>query len=240
MAMLLFWGIFALGVFLSWRDPEFAYKVAGKDFVDQVDDNFSEELDGRSSDASAVMGGFYAKHNPTIGLRCFAFGMLLGVGGLFETAMNAAVIGTLFGYMIQSPNHTHFFHFVTAHSSFELTGVVLMAAAGMRLGFSMIDTGGRTRSDSLRRAASQIVPIMSVGVIFFLTAAPIEAFISPSALPYPVKAGVAIVSALMIFFYIAMLGYAGSKTTMAPADKYRIPSESFPTEQPEGALVDAG
>src|SRR5580700_1503334 len=44
MAMLLFWGIFALGVFLSWRDPEFAYNVAGKEFVDKADDSFSAEL----------------------------------------------------------------------------------------------------------------------------------------------------------------------------------------------------
>ena len=86
-----------------------------------------------------------------------------------------------------------------------------MAAAGMRLGFSMIDTRGRSRADAVYRAARRSVPVMSVGVVLFLLAAGIEAFVSPSAAPYAVKAGVAVLSIVMLLFYFVVLGISGPK-----------------------------
>ena len=86
-----------------------------------------------------------------------------------------------------------------------------MAAAGMRLGFSMIDTRGRSRADAVYRAARRSVPVMSVGVVLFLLAAGIEAFISPSSAPYAVKAGVAALSIVMLVSYFIVFGYPGRK-----------------------------
>jgi hypothetical protein len=44
-------------------------------------------------------------------------------------------------------------------------------------------------------------------VILFCLAAVIEAFISPSSLPYAFKAFVAVVSSGILLFYFVMLGY---------------------------------
>ena len=52
------------------------------------------------ADERAAMAGFYIRHNATIGLRCFAFGLLAGVGGLYETVFNASTLGAEFGYMV--------------------------------------------------------------------------------------------------------------------------------------------
>jgi hypothetical protein len=43
-------------------------------------------------------------------------------------------------------------------------------------------------------------------VAMFFIAAPIEGFLSPSPLPYSIKATVAIVSAVLILFYVVVLG----------------------------------
>ena len=51
---------------------------------------------------------------------------------------------------------------------------------------------------------------MSVGVVLFMLAAGIEAFISPTAAPYAVKVGVAVLSVVMLVFYFLVLGYPGS------------------------------
>ena len=79
-----------------------------------------------------MMAGFYIQHNTTIGLQCFAWGILLGLGSLYQLFSNALIFGTLFGHMATKPHGANFFEFVTAHSAFELTAIIVASAAGLR------------------------------------------------------------------------------------------------------------
>ncbi len=171
--------------------------------------SFSQPITGRDIDDSSAMGGFYVLHNAGIGLRCFAAGLIMGVGGLFITMSNAVQLGAMFGYMFTSDARDNFITFVTAHGPFELTAIVFSAAAGMRLGFSLVATGGLSRGASLRRAINEATPTMATGVILFCLAAMIEGFLSPSGAPYAVKAGVAVLSTLLLGLYIFGLGSLG-------------------------------
>jgi uncharacterized membrane protein SpoIIM required for sporulation len=153
-----------------------------------------------------MMAGFYIWHNAGIGMQCFVFGLFAGVGGLFETVFNAAYLGGVFGFMMTVPEQNNFFEFVTAHGPFELTAIVLAAGAGMRLGFSLLYTQGRSRMHSLRAAGRESVPSIMVAVVLFMLAAFIEGFISPSALPYTIKAFVAAASSALLMFYFVVLG----------------------------------
>ena len=211
LAFVLFWSVFLLCMYLSWRNPDFAEQAVGKELLVQMESMYSREAIHDRADASAGMSGYYISHNGTIGLRCFAYGVLAGIGGIYETIFNAAVLGAVFGHMMDDHYRTHFVHFVTAHGPFELTAIVLMAAAGMRLGFSLVNTGGRGRGDALFHAARRSVPVMAAGVVLLALAAGIESFISPSSLPYAVKAGVAIVSTAILLFYFVVLGYPGQR-----------------------------
>jgi uncharacterized membrane protein SpoIIM required for sporulation len=136
--------------------------------------------------------------------------VLLGVAGIFTTVFNAALLGTVFGYMTRSPSAANFFQFVTAHGPFELTAIVVSAAAGMRLGFALINTGGLARLEALRLSGRRAMPIMGVAIALFALAALIEAFLSPSTAPYEVKAFVAALSTAMLLFYVFGLGLARS------------------------------
>ena len=51
------------------------------------------------------------------------------------------------------------------------------------------------------------MPAACFSVVLFCLAAVIEAYISPSALPYWVKASVAVFSSGALMFYFVMLGY---------------------------------
>jgi uncharacterized membrane protein SpoIIM required for sporulation len=141
--------------------------------------------------------------------------LLFGIGGLFETFSNALILGTVFGHMTNSPARDNFFQFVTAHGPFELTAVVLCAATGMRLGFSMIDTKGYSRRASVRRAVEEAIPTACAAIILFCMAAAIEAFLSPSAAPYWIKALVAVLSGGLMMFYFVMLGRPRSEADAA-------------------------
>jgi uncharacterized membrane protein SpoIIM required for sporulation len=153
-----------------------------------------------------VMTGFYIQHNAGIGLRCFAWGIFLGLGSLKEMLFEGIVLGTVFGHMAVGPHASNFFTFVTAHSSFELSAIVLSGAAGLRMGWGLVDTQGQSRIDSLRREAANALPAVCAGVVLFVLAALVEGYVSASSLPYWAKAAVAVLSAALIIAYLALGG----------------------------------
>ena len=99
LAALVFLGTFLLTTLVSAGRPEFARIVVGDAFLEQIDHDFaqpvfSERPDGlRRSDTA--MAGFYIQHNASIGLSCFAWGIVFGLGSLYQLLFNAIIIGTL-------------------------------------------------------------------------------------------------------------------------------------------------
>ena len=167
-------------------------------FLEQIDHMYSEpvdqpcvKMDCERSDTA--MTGFYILHNAGIGLRCFAWGIVFGLGSIKELLFEGIFLGTIFGHMATRPHALNFFTFVTAHSSFELTAIVLSGAAGLRLGWGLVDTQGQSRLASLRREAINSLPAVGAAVVLFVLAALVEGYISASPLPYWSKAAVAIV-----------------------------------------------
>jgi uncharacterized membrane protein SpoIIM required for sporulation len=201
---------FLLCGLLAMSHSEFARLVVGDAFLEQVDHMYAQPIEAvrdqeRSRDDTA-MAGFYIQHNTSIGLQCFAWGILFGLGSLYQLLSNGTVLGTIFGYMAVSPHATNFFHFVTAHSSFELTAIVVAGAAGLRMGWGLIDAKGQTRLASLRREAKTALPALCASVVLFVLAAFVEGFISASGLPYPLKASVAVLGATLIVTYLTFGG----------------------------------
>ena len=208
-AFCLFWGVFLFSMYLASNRVDYANAILGDSMQEQLADSFAAPLSGRAFGEDSVMAGFYIQHNTSIGLRCFAMGVLFGVGGLFATVYNAAFLGASFGFMTTIPQGDNFFEFVVGHGPFELTAIVLSAAAGMRLGFSLIDTGGLMRTASLQKAAGEATPVMGLGIVLFIAAAFIEGFVSPSGAPFVVKAAVGAGSTCLLLFYFVLLGAMG-------------------------------
>lgn len=206
LAFFIFYGAFIAAMLLGRADGEFAEQVLGKDQLTLLEEMHADSISGTSANQSGMMVGFYQSHNTGIGLQCFAAGLLLGVGGLFVTLSNAVMLGAAFGHMINTEARANFFQFITAHGPFELNAIVLSAAAGMRLGFALVDTRGLSRVASLHRATRETVPTMCVAAILFGLAAIVEATISPSAAPYWVKALVMALSSGLLLVYFVMLG----------------------------------
>jgi uncharacterized membrane protein SpoIIM required for sporulation len=206
LAFVLFWGFFLASMYLGYASDGFAERVVGEEELHTMEEMHADSAQGRDVDEGIAAVGMYIKHNTSIGLWCFAFGLLFGVGGIFITISNAVGLGTVFGHMATLTTETDFWEFVTAHGPFELTGIVVMSAAGMRLGFSIVSTGGYTRGESLRRAGRESFPTIILGMFLFGGAAVIEGLISPSTLPYWTKALVATTTSALLVFYFVLLG----------------------------------
>ncbi len=217
-AALLFFGLFTLSLIFALNEdlfPGYAEQFLGNDQMQQMQENFDEPLNA-SFDHYVTMSGFYIQHNTSIGLQCFAFGVLL-IPCIVTLAYNAIVLGASFGFMARAgvDGGENFFEFVTAHGPFELTAIALSAAAGLRVGLGLFLTGGLCRIDSLRSSAVRAVPIISASVVLFVMAAFTEGFISPSPLPYTFKAFWAVAASGLMMFYFVVLGFprGGSDAT---------------------------
>jgi uncharacterized membrane protein SpoIIM required for sporulation len=208
---LLFFGLFSLSAFFAYNEetfPQFAEQVIGPDQIAEMKRNFSEPL-GRDVGSGIVMVAFYIQHNTGIGLQCFALGPLI-LPGLFATVFNAVFLGACFGYMARPgvDGGEHFLEFVTAHGAFELTAIALSAGAGLRIGIrGWLFTGGLSRTASLRRAAREALPVISVAATLFFLAALTEGLVSPTNIPYLFKAMWLIFSSTLLTFYFVVLGY---------------------------------
>jgi uncharacterized membrane protein SpoIIM required for sporulation len=214
---LLFFGLFGLSAYVSWDQNSFpgvAERILGADQIEQVESSYSSiDFTNENSGANLEMVGFYIQHNTGIGLKCFAKGPLI-VPGLWETAYNATILGSIFGYMARpdSEGGDNLLHFVTAHGAFELTAIALAAAAGLRIGMGWIVTNGLSRIASLRVQAISAVPIMAASGVLFFLAALTEGLISPTNIPYFFKALFGMFSSAALMFYFVILGYPSERS----------------------------
>jgi uncharacterized membrane protein SpoIIM required for sporulation len=165
----------------------------------------------RAAQSDALMLGHYIWNNIRIGFQTFAGGMLFGLGSVFFLVVNGVLIGAIAGHLIQIGSGTPFLSFVAGHSAFELTGIVLMGAAGLMLGKALVLPGALTRGAALRLHARAAVPLVYGGGVLLATAAFIEAFWSPltlaPALEYAV--GAALWLLLGVYFLLAGGSRAG-------------------------------
>lgn len=209
--------LFVGGILAAQTRPDFAVAVVGDAMLARVESMYANPPGtGGFTAARAAMAGFYVFNNAGIGLRCFAGGILFGVGSLLTLAFNALFLGTIFGHMLASPQADHFGEFVTAHGPFELTAIVLSAAAGLRLGWALVDTHGWSRWESLRRTAPEALGTAGLATVLFFMAAFIEAFVSPSTLSWGAKALVAEASGVVMIVYFGLAWFRGRPSTPEP------------------------
>lgn len=214
---LLFFVPFALGFASTLLSPKFAETVLSADQLQDMADAYSQSVsEGRESGTNAAMAGFYVMNNVGIAFQCFATGILYGIGSIFFLVYNGLTIGTILGHVTAVGHGQNILAFVCGHSAYELGAIVISGAAGLRLGYSLIATGNLTRLGSLRVHALGTVPLIAGAAAMLLIAAAVEAFWSPSSMPYPVKWGFggASVVIVLVFWIFAARGL-GRRSTEA-------------------------
>ncbi|MGC4094531.1 MAG: stage II sporulation protein M [Polyangiaceae bacterium] len=202
---LLFWLPFAIGVVGALSSTSFAEHVLSARELEQAARSFSHGFDGRAEGVDATMAGFYVYNNIGIAFRCFATGVLFGAGSVFFLVYNGLNIGTVLGHLERLGHGRNLLTFVSGHSAFELGAVVISGAAGLLIGYSLLDTRGLTRVASLRSAGKPAITLVLGAACMLAIAAGVEAFWSPSGVAAPVKWLVGVLNgvALLAFFVFA-------------------------------------
>ncbi len=197
--------------------PEFVYSIMAPHTVSGMEamyDPLAEHIGReRGSDSDSKMFGFYIFNNTSIGFRTFATGLLFGIGSIITLLFNGLYIGAVAGHLTQIGYGSTFWPFVSGHSAMELSAIALSGAAGLKLGFSILIPGRKSRYQSMLDAAGIAVKIMAGAALMFFIAAFIEAFWSSSQhIAANIKYSVGIAMWLLVFSYFAFAGHTADET----------------------------
>lgn len=197
----------------TYQDRGFVLHFIDVGTMQDYDRMYSGEAEalGRTRTAGDDWGMFggYIQHNISIGFQCFGGGLLVGLGSVFFMLYNGLAIGAVAGYVTALGHVENFYSFVVTHGAFELTGIVLSGAAGLRLGHALLSPGRRTRLEALKHHAHETV-VMMYGVFgLLLMAAFVEAFWSSSRWILPaIKYASGAICWLLVFAYLGWQGRA--------------------------------
>jgi len=192
----------AVGAWVA-ANPEVQATIAAPEQIRQL-----VERDFENYYSSAPAGSFAAKvatNNAWVAALALALGVFLlpVVWILWQNALNVGIAGGLMG---ANGKLDLFFGLILPHGLLELTCVFVAAGAGLRLGWSWIDPGGRTRSRALAEEG-QAAGALALGLAATLfVSGVIEAFVTPSGLPTWARVGIGAVVWLAFLGYVVLLG----------------------------------
>jgi uncharacterized membrane protein SpoIIM required for sporulation len=205
LAAVLFFSSLLISYTIIRQNPAQAVRIVSQSILEEMEASYRRSIaEERSLSTKNFMVTFYIQNNVSIAFACFALGVLCGVGTIYILIYNGVFIGGITGYIIGRGYSKNFFTFTTAHSIAEFTGLILAGAAGLALGFAIIKATRYYRKEWLSLQRSNIFTLVAASAFLLFLAAMIEGIISPSLLPYPVKAGVAIFTLILISGYFIL------------------------------------
>lgn len=162
-------------------------------------------------------------NNAWVAAQCLVFGVLLGIPVLFVLLENVFSLGVGLGLMSSAGRLDLFLGLLLPHGLLELTAVFVAAGVGLRLGWTVIDPGPRTRGTALAEEGRAAIG-MAIGLAAVLSVTGvIEAFVTPSGLPTWARISIGITAEVLFLVYALVLGRrmaaAGESGDVAEADR---------------------
>jgi uncharacterized membrane protein SpoIIM required for sporulation len=191
-----------IGFFVVWQTPDTIYTLLGEEIrglVNTVEDGelWTEIAPSvRSSAAATILTN-------NIGVMFYAFAGSL-TGGLFTLYIllfNGLSLGAIFGLLQFHGMSPGLAEFILAHGPVELSVIFLSGGCGLFVADGLLRPGLLTRQAALVERAKVAVHLILGSVPLLIGAGLIEGFISPSGLPWPVKALVGLATGVALYKY---------------------------------------
>ncbi len=159
-----------------------------------------------STHPAASFAGQVWTNNAWVAAICIASGIGLGVYPVIVLAQNAFSIGVAGGLMAAAGRLDLFFGLILPHGLLELTSVFVAGGVGIRLGWTIIDPGLRTRPTAVAEEGRAAIAVALGLVMVLLISGVIEAFVTPSGLPTGARITVGVIALAMFLLYLVVLG----------------------------------
>lgn len=160
-------------------DPAAASGLVPAQYRSVTEPRTSTDL-GLTPDENAAFAAEIFTNNIRVTLVAFAGGILLGLGTVAVLVMNGVLLGAIAGLAAGAGNGRGFAELVVAHGVLELSCIVVAGAAGLRLGWAIVEPGTLTRRASASRAARSAVLVALGTAPWLVVAGLVEGFVTPA------------------------------------------------------------
>jgi uncharacterized membrane protein SpoIIM required for sporulation len=194
--------MFGLGAWVA-ANPDVQHTLLPQDEIDSL-----VHTDFQTYYSTYAHGSFAAQvwtHNAWIAALCIALGVL-GVPVLYLLWQNVANVAIIGGVMVSHGRAGLFFGLILPHGILELTAVFVAAGTGLRLFWSWVSPGARTRSQALAQEGRAAMAIVMGLVGVLAVSGFIEGFVTPSNLPTGVKVAIGVLAEGAFLTYVFVLG----------------------------------
>ena len=170
----------------AWRDPGAASGLVPSQYQRVTEPRPSGTDLGVSVSDQAALASQIFTNNITVTMLAFGGGILLGLGTILVLLQNGVLLGAVAGLAIGAGNGRPFFALITAHGVLELSCICVSAAAGLRIGWAIVDPGYRRRSEALRIETRAAVEMLLGTAPWLVVAGLVEGFVTPAGFALPV------------------------------------------------------
>ncbi|MET7614742.1 stage II sporulation protein M [Streptomyces seoulensis] len=199
----------ALAIALGWwigTHPEVQASIAAPSHLRELTRPGGGYETYYSSHPAASFAAQVWTNNAQAAALCLVLGIFLGLPVLWILFENMLNLGVGFGLMSSVGRLDTFLGLVLPHGLLELTAVFVAAGTGMRLGWTVIDPGPRTRRTALAEEGRAAVGMaIGLALVLFVSGA-IEGFVTPSGLPTWARISIGVLAELAFLTYVYVLG----------------------------------
>ncbi|MBF0686328.1 MAG: stage II sporulation protein M [Cellulomonas sp.] len=144
-------------------------------------------------------------NNAWIAALCVGTG-ITGIAPAYVLFTNAVGVGSAGGLMASHGRLDVFLQLIAPHGLLELTAVFVAGAAGLRLFWTLVDPGPRTRGRALAQEGRALFTV-ALGLVGVLAVSGlVEGFVTGSSLPWPVRVAIGVVVLAAFWAYVLVLG----------------------------------
>ncbi|WP_199552996.1 stage II sporulation protein M [Streptomyces sp. N35] len=159
-----------------------------------------------SSHPAASFAAQVWTNNAQAAAMCLVLGAFLCFPVIWILFLNMLNLGVGIGLMSSAGRLDTFLGLVLPHGLLELTAVFVAAGTGLRLGWTLIDPGPRTRRTALAEEGRAALGMaIGLALILFISGA-IEGFVTPSGLPTWARITIGVVAELAFLLYVYVVG----------------------------------
>lgn len=199
----------ALAIWIVHNPKVQATLLAPHQIRDLVDHDFANYYTEHSAASFAFQVWI---NNVWVSATALIFGILLGIPTVFVLLTNQLNLGVNAGLMFAYGKGSVFFGLILPHGLLELTAVYLACGAGLKLGWTIIDPGPRTRARALGEEGRALASI-ALGLIgVLLVSGMIEGFVTGYVHTTWLRIGIGVVAEATFLAYVVTMGRRATRS----------------------------